>query len=88
MSRRALAIKDTADIVLARDRWSCVVCGRPATQLAHRVPQRVWLLNKYGTNRIHHSDNLRAVCSLTCNAKAQAPQGEWETIMEDIENEN
>lgn len=64
-----------------RDRWRCP-CGRPSTQVAHRIPN-----SKYGKGYIYralvalgldpsatmvltvlwHPRNLRTVCSLDCN---------------------
>lgn len=82
--RRSFEIAQTREVVFARDRGACVVCGKPATQLAHRVPQTKSNLAKYGKARIHSPDNLRAVCGLACNAAVAASRWEWESIMEDI----
>lgn len=49
--------------ILARDKWTCVYCGEPATQVDHIVP-RYW----DGTD---HQDNLVAACQ-PCNQIATA----------------
>jgi hypothetical protein len=41
--------------------------GQP--QLAHRIPKKKHLLERYGAQVIHHELNLVPVCSLGCNAK-------------------
>ena len=48
----------------------CVHCGKPATQLAHIIPQDVPMLRKYGYKIIHHWRNREPVCDLKCNAKS------------------
>ena len=54
--------------VLQRDGWRCVVCSRPATQLAHRIPQSRMYLRMYGPEVVHHPHNVASVCGLRCNA--------------------
>jgi hypothetical protein len=49
----------------------CRVCGKPANQLAHRIPQRKGFLAQYGWYIIHSRYNRIPVCSLPCNAQAQ-----------------
>ena len=49
---------------------ACVECGKPATQLAHIVPQDKVMLSKYGYLIIHHWTNREPTCNLTCNAKS------------------
>jgi len=46
----------------------CEICGKPATQLAHRIPQTETNLRIYGPSIIHHDLNLAAVCGLKHNA--------------------
>jgi len=46
----------------------CEICGKPATQLAHRIPQTKTMLRLYGPEVIHHDLNLAAVCGLKHNA--------------------
>jgi hypothetical protein len=49
------------------DAWSCQKCGRPATQMAHRIANTKTNRKIYG-NKIDHNENLVSVCSLDCNS--------------------
>lgn len=46
----------------------CEVCGKPATQLGHRLPQTRHNLTIYGEKVIHHTRNMAHVCDLKCNS--------------------
>jgi hypothetical protein len=54
--------------------YRCAVCGDSLMilgkhmQLAHRISQCKWAVEKYGEEVIHHRLNLRLVCSAACNA--------------------
>lgn len=62
-------VYETKLTVFGRDGWACLVCGRPATTLAHVIPQTKFNLAKYGPKRIHHPSNLGSCCErLDCNA--------------------
>ena len=70
--RTTAEIRETVEAVTDRDGWACYVCGeKPGNQLAHRLPQDVLHLARFGAAVIHHPLNLRWVCSLACNAKVQ-----------------
>lgn len=64
-------IAETRVRVWNRAGGMCEVCGEDLSwatfQMAHRIPQRKWLLKKYGKEVIHHHMNLAATCSLRCN---------------------
>ena len=52
--------------------WRCEACGGPlggAIQLAHRIPQNVHNLKRWGAAIIHDRLNMAGVCSLDCNSK-------------------
>lgn len=53
----------------------CGVCNRHVRfamfQLAHRIPQRKWCVERWGEEVIHHPKNIVGVCGLACNARAQ-----------------
>jgi len=57
----------------AYEKWGskCFVCGKPANQLAHCIPQRKEFLARYGYRIIHSRYNRLPVCSLQCNAASQ-----------------
>lgn len=61
----------TRNLVYTRAGGKCEVCGEQLDwhtyHMAHRIPQRKWLLKKYGPAVIHHPDNFAATCGLTCN---------------------
>jgi 5-methylcytosine-specific restriction endonuclease McrA len=59
------------DAALARDGYACQVCGRPATQTAHGIPNRAGYRRLYGRRIIDSRHNLKAACSLVCNAALQ-----------------
>lgn len=69
--RRHDEIEQTKRRVMSMHGSACVVCGNPATQCGHVLPQDVLHLAKYGAAVIHHPANMRPVCSLRCNAKVQ-----------------
>lgn len=64
-------LAQTRYLVWNRAGGHCEVCGEllhwNSFQMAHRIPQRKWLVKKYGKAVIHHPDNLAATCSLRCN---------------------
>jgi len=64
-------IAQTRFMLWNRSGGRCEVCGKrldfETFQMAHRIPQRKWLLKKYGKSIIHHPKNLAATCSLRCN---------------------
>lgn len=67
---------DTRLALLKRSKGRCEVCGKPfylpesVFQLAHIVKQSKYNLKRYGKEIIHHPANMKAVCSLVCNSKA------------------
>lgn len=49
----------------------CLICGKQATQLAHRIPQRTSMLDRYGWRVIHSRHNRLPACSTCCNGQLQ-----------------
>jgi 5-methylcytosine-specific restriction endonuclease McrA len=84
-------IRETKLAVFSRDSWKCVVCGKPATQIAHVIAQNKMNLRRYGAKVIHHPMNLRSVCSLQCNhaveISTKAQPREATRIASEIKNE-
>jgi len=58
-----------------RAKWRCEICGLPLVnekaipQLAHIVKQSKYNIKRYTKEVIHHPDNIKVVCGLTCNSK-------------------
>ena len=72
--------------IYERDRWVCI-CGNSVyqfgtPQIAHRLAQTKANIKKWGKGVIHHSVNLRAVCSLRCNARVSTQ--DWKQVLEEI----
>lgn len=69
---KRMTIKETRLYVFNRDSWHCVVCGKKIDwstgQLAHRIPKTKRNIKQYGLSVIDHPFNVRATCSLRCNA--------------------
>lgn len=69
-----------------RDEWTCT-CGNSVyiygtPQIAHRIPQRRHIIRKYGKEIVHHPVNLRATCSLKCNASVSTI--DHDTVLKEI----
>ena len=78
----------------------CAHCGKilsdnVMTDLAHILPQRKWILKKYGSEIIHHKLNMKVTChNDNCNSGVQMSPNKTmlvnahvEKIKEAIENE-
>ena len=73
--------------IYERDEWTCV-CGNSVhiygtPQIAHRLAQTKANIKKWGKGVIHHNVNLRAVCSLRCNASVATR--DWRQVLKEIE---
>jgi hypothetical protein len=73
--QRAAAIADMRESKYREQGGLCYVCHKPIRfaifQLAHKIPQRKWCIEKWGEEVIHHRRNLVGVCGLHCNGLAQ-----------------
>lgn len=73
MNKKEYNIKE--DIASYRmHNYTCVVCGRPATQIGHYLPERTKspdLLGMLGWFIIQSRYNKYPVCNLACNKKVQ-----------------
>lgn len=56
-----------AEIRYSLDKYRCHICGKRATQSAHRLSKTKVNLKKYGGKTINHNSNLVSVCDLACN---------------------
>ena len=73
MDRKTLAISEMKlELGYAQD-WLCASCGEPLVvqeaELAHRIPQRKYLLKMYGPEVIHHRMNVALTHHGICNDK-------------------
>ena len=64
-------IDEKKRVILDRDGWKCTVCGAPANQLGHVIPQSKLAIAKYGKGIIHHPLNMESVCGLECNKQVE-----------------
>lgn len=67
----------------------CAACGElfmfgEAQELAHIVPQRKWIIKKYGEQYIHHNLNLKLTHSGNCNAAVQMSPNKTELVNQHI----
>jgi hypothetical protein len=73
--RETVELADNREAKYAEQGGRCYICHKPVRyaffQLAHRIPQRVWCLNRWGKEVIHSPLNMVGVCGLECNASAQ-----------------
>lgn len=73
-AREKMAAEEQRLELFRAARWTCVVCQEPlnrqgVAQLAHRVPKKDSLIQRWGREVIHHPLNLVPVCGLECNSK-------------------
>lgn len=92
--REKFRIAEAKERIFHRDRYTCRICGgsimaHGTPQLAHRVPQTVTNIKRYGKRIIHHDDNLWSVCSLACNSRALTsnPEAVAQAIQETVNDE-
>lgn len=72
MSRKDLDIYETRLNVATRAKFCCEVCGVSLPldkgELAHRIPQRAHLIEKFTPAVIHHNMNFKWTCPGACNS--------------------
>ena len=96
MSRRERVsdqIQETRGKLYSDQNALCWWCHLPMAfndfELAHRVPQRRWCLDRWGAAAVQHPRNLVATHSGYCNARAQLDpeSAEAEVHMQSIRKE-
>lgn len=93
MNRKSLTIWETKLEKVYEQNGICPSCGEPVSvtdgELAHRIPQRKWLLKMYGPGVIHHRMNVVLTHHGECNDKmsiANSPM-KIEKLVEEIRKE-
>jgi hypothetical protein len=72
--RTRLKVGDMKEEIAREQCGRCATCGLPlgpVVELAHRVPQRKWLIKMWGEAVIHHRKNMVATHPGICNSGAQ-----------------
>jgi hypothetical protein len=73
MDRETLAIAEMKVELSYQQQGKCAACGEPVAvqeaELAHRIPQRKYLLKMYGPEVIHHRMNVCLTHHGACNDK-------------------
>jgi len=81
--------EEQREICREKANYMCQICAKNGkfnrgNQCAHMIPQKDWIIKKYGSKIIHHHSNLEYVCSTKCNSKAMIPEYEYEDKVEQI----
>ena len=90
--RERLEAEEKRTRIYYRSSGRCEICEQPmpitTMQLAHRIGQTKANLKKYGKEIIHHELNMKAVCGLRCNARADISfrTEEVKALVEEIRN--
>jgi len=73
MDRKTLAIAEMKVELSYQQQGKCAACGEPVAvqeaELAHKIPQRKYLLKMYGPEVIHHRLNVCLTHHGACNDK-------------------
>lgn len=67
--------------IMARDNYSCVKCGQPATEVNHIVPHSSFEPENY--HKANMPSNLEALC-LKCHAVITAKQRKNMIVLDDV----
>jgi hypothetical protein len=77
--------------ILISQKGRCAKCGAilndgTICDLAHILPQRKWLINKYGKDIIHHPLNMKVTChNDNCNSGVQMSPNKTALVEKHIE---
>jgi hypothetical protein len=77
--------------ILRSQKGKCAYCGKilddsTPCDLAHVLPQRKWILNKYGAEIVHHILNMKVTChNDICNSGVQMSPNKTELVNEHIQ---
>jgi len=78
-------IKEIRENKLVEQNGKCAACGKyfkygDKIELAHILPQRKWIIEKYGSDVIHHPMNMKATHSGDCNSDVQMSPNHTELV--------
>lgn len=84
-------IADIRETKLIEQKMCCAGCGREfqrgdSVELAHILPQRKWLIGKYGAEIIHHPMNLKATHTGDCNSEVQMSPNKTDLVAAHVES--
>lgn len=72
--------------ILREQRAKCATCGKLITDqtpcdLSHILPQRRWVIKKYGVEIVHHKLNMKVTChNDICNSSVQMSPNKTELV--------
>lgn len=86
-SRKIMELKEKKYI---QQDGQCAACGKvfmfgEAQELSHILPQRLWIIKKYGEQYIHHDLNMKLTHSGDCNSAVQMSPNKTELVEAHIE---
>lgn len=61
------------------DDYVCQSCGKPASQISHRIAKTKVNYKKYGKDIIDHNINLVSACCLECNDSFNIGNNPWKS---------
>jgi len=70
-----------------RDRYQCV-CGKRAVMIGHCLDRTLVNIKKFGKEVIQNHNNLRAVCSLSCNTVVRVSKENEREILFNLIKDN
>lgn len=78
-------IKEILQYKLVEQHGKCAACGKyfkygEKIELAHILPQRKWIIKKYGAEIIHHTMNMKATHAGSCNSDVQMSPNKTEAV--------
>ena len=67
----------------------CAACGKyfkygEAQELAHILPRRKWIIEKFSAEVIHHELNMKLTHSGDCNSKVQISPNWTEIVLQHV----
>jgi 5-methylcytosine-specific restriction endonuclease McrA len=75
---------------LVEQKGRCAACNKlfkngDKMELAHIIPQRLWIIKMYGKAVIHHPMNMKATHAGACNSAVQMSPNKSELMMKHVQ---